>query len=221
MDAIKNPFRMSLQLFGEGEGTAPEGLPAQAEEAPAAEGEGQRAEPAEKRFTKAEVDAMIQSRLERYKRDENKRIAEARSEAEKLARMNESERAEHERRQAEQDLQTREAEIARRESEIARRELKAQAMETLTAKGLDKSLAELLDYASAETCDASIARMEKAFRAAVQAAVESRLSGSAVTLTRDGQSQAAPTEAEQIAARIGRTSAEANRAANDIISKYI
>lgn len=221
MDHMDTPFCLNLQLFGESDApTEGEVAPPSADNAPTEA--SQQPEPAERRFSQAEVDALIKSRLDRYKRDESKRIEEARSEAEKLARMSESERAEHERQQAEQNLQTREAEIARRESEIVRRELRAEAMETLAGKGLPKELGTILDYSSAETCANSLKTVEEAFRAAVQSAVESRLGGSAATIQRGTEKPPeAVSEAEKLALSIGKTNADANKAANDIIAKYI
>ena len=62
---------------------------------------------------------------------------------------------------------------------LTRRELKAEAVETLTEKGLPAKLAEVLDYTDADKCSASIEAVEAAFRAAVQQGVNERLKGSA------------------------------------------
>lgn len=175
---------------------------------------------AEKRFTQAEVDALIEQRLARWKRDESKRIEEARTEAEKLARMSESERTEAERQRAEQALRDRESEIARKEAEIARRELRAQAIETLAGKGLDKRLADMLDYSDADACRASIDQVEKTFRAAVQAGVEQRLKSSAAQLPKGNGAQEEKPLDVQIAERRGAALAEANRRAEEIIKHY-
>lgn len=82
-------IKMNLQLFAE----EPQTEPAQQEPAP------------ERKYTQAEVDATIASRLSRANKDVEKRIEaarqEARSEAEKLAKMNAEQRAEHERQEAE------------------------------------------------------------------------------------------------------------------------
>ena len=100
-------FKMNLQLFAD----EPQTEPAQQEPAP------------ERKYTQAEVDAAIASRLSRANKDVEKRIdaaiasrlsrankdlekrieaarQEARSEAEKLAKMNAEQRAEHERQEA-------------------------------------------------------------------------------------------------------------------------
>ena len=51
------------------------------------------------------------------------------------------------------------------------------AKNTLAGKNLPQELAEVLNYADAESCNKSIAAVEKAFQSAVQAAVEERLKG--------------------------------------------
>lgn len=92
------------------------------------------------------------------------------SEAEKLAKMTKEEKAEY--------LQKKkESELSEREAAITRKELMAEAKNTLTEKKLPVGLAEVLDYTDAEACNKSIAAVEKAFQAAVEAAVEDRLKG--------------------------------------------
>lgn len=68
-----------------------------------------------------------------------------------------------------------EMELARREKEITRRELRADAIEKLAEKGLPAALADVLVYSDAETCNQSMRSVEKAFRAAVENAVNDRL----------------------------------------------
>lgn len=88
-------IKMNLQLFAD----EPQTEPAQQEPVP-------ETEPApERKYTQAEVDAAIASRLSRANKDAEKRIEaarqEAHSEAEKLAQMNAEQRVEHERQEAE------------------------------------------------------------------------------------------------------------------------
>lgn len=92
------------------------------------------------------------------------------SEAEKLSKMTELEKQAYQ--------QKKEAEkIAQRERDITKRELTAEAKNTLTEKGLPLSLADILDYADAEKCNASLATVEEAFKKAVEAGVEEKLKG--------------------------------------------
>ena len=170
-------FKMNLQLFGENEPQNPQTY---------TQTEPQTEPQQERMFTQAEMDAAIANRLSRYKRDEDKRIEEAkqiaRSEAEKLAKMNAEQRAEHDRQEAERAAKAREEEITRREAELTRRELKATAMEDLAKRKLPGGILDILNYSDADACSASIATVEKAWRECVQQGVNERLAQSGVSL---------------------------------------
>lgn len=170
-------FKMNLQLFGEDEPQNPQ---------TDTQTEPQTEPQQERMFTQAEMDAAIANRLSRYKRDEDKRIEEAkqaaRSEAEKLAKMNAEQRAEHDRQEAERAAKAREEEITRREAELTRRELKATAMDELAKRKLPGGLLDILNYSDADACSASIATVEKAWRECVQQGVNERLAQSGVSL---------------------------------------
>ena len=92
------------------------------------------------------------------------------SEAEKLAKMSKEEKAQY-------MQQKHEKELADREADITRRELKTQARITLAEKEVPVSLAEVLVYSDAESCNKSIATVVDAFQEAVQKAVEEKLKG--------------------------------------------
>lgn len=92
------------------------------------------------------------------------------SEAEKLAKMTAAEKQQY-------LDQKRQKELDDREAAINKRELMATAKNTLADKKLPQVLAEILVYTDADACNESIARVEEAFNAAVEAAVESRLKG--------------------------------------------
>lgn len=144
----------------------------------------------EKTFTQAEVNRIINQRLARLQADAEARVKtareEGRSEAEKLAKMSEEQRLTHEREQAERAARERENALKTREAEITRRELRAEAIETLTGKGLPKDLHSILDYSSADACSQSIDVVEKAFRRAVQEGIDERLRKSGVRLPTAG-----------------------------------
>lgn len=122
----------------------------------------------------AEFDRRVNKALEtsraKMQADIETKINAARTEAEKLAKMNAEQKAQYEAEKRENELKTREA-------EITKRELSAAAKETLADKGLPLELATILNYESAETCQASIEAVEKSFREAVQKAVEDKLRG--------------------------------------------
>lgn len=94
------------------------------------------------------------------------------SEAEKLAKMTKEEKAQY-------MQQKKEKELTDREAAITRKELMAEAKNTLAGKSLPQELAEMLNYADADSCNKSITAVEKAFQSAVQKAVEERIRGKA------------------------------------------
>lgn len=179
-------FNMNLQLFAdEAQAEAAEGdVGASGGEAPEAGKDGERT------FTQAEVDRIINQRFAKLQKDAEARVAQAReegrSEAEKLAKMTEAQRIEHERERAEQAAKERESALTAREAEITRRELRAEAIDTLISKGLPKELEQLLDYTDADACSTSIDRMDRIFRVAVQAKVDERLSQNSPQVRRSG-----------------------------------
>ena len=73
--------------------------------------------------------------------------------------------------------QKHEKELAEREAGITRRELMAEAKNTLAEKKLPAGLAEVLNYTDADSCNKSIAAVEKAFQEAVEEGVQERLKG--------------------------------------------
>lgn len=105
-----------------------------------------------------------------WQKDYDAKIQEAKTEAEKLAKMNQEQKAKYE-----QDKRL--AELEKREKDITVRELKAQANLTLTEKGLPTELNEILNYEDADKCNASIEAVEKAFQTAVEKAVNDKLRG--------------------------------------------
>lgn len=92
------------------------------------------------------------------------------SEAEKLAKMTKEEKAQY-------LQQKKEKELINREAEITRKELMAEAKNTLVEKKLPAGLADVLNYADADSCSKSISDVEKAFQEAVETAVQDRLKG--------------------------------------------
>ena len=218
-EASNRPFwlpklPMNIQLFADGAdgnggaegGSNGGGEQSNGDDAQNAQGGSEQPKTYTEEELQAEVNRVVQQRLERQKRDEKKRIdaarAEGRSEAEKLAQMTAEQRAEHDRQEAERAAQERENALAAREAEINRRELRATAIDTLAKRGLPTSLEAVLVYKDADSCNASIDVLEKTFRAAVQQGVEERLKASGVNI-RSGNTPdyARMSDAEYYAAR--------------------
>ena len=123
-----------------------------------------------KTFTQDEVDNIIKGRLAKERKSWEKQLVDQQTEAEKLASMSEKEKKQYQEQKRAKDLETREA-------AITRRELIAQAKEQLADKGLPITLAEILNFTDAESCNKSIETVEKAFQSAVEKAVEDRIKG--------------------------------------------
>lgn len=196
------PYKLNLQMFADGGGEgASNGASIGGQNNNATGGEGQSTGGSEgekgkdsKTFTQDDVNRIIQDRLakerQKWEKEFQTKLDEAKTEAEKLAKMNAEQKAEYER-------QKREQELAKREAEITRRELRATALETLAEKGLPKQLADILDYTDAESTNKSIESVEKVFREAVEVAVNERLKGGAPKGSTGGGNSAIP-DAEKI-----------------------
>lgn len=124
----------------------------------------------EKRFTQSDVEKLLDSRLKRERETWEKKLTES----QKLSKMTAEQKKEY------QDKQHAE-ELTKRETDITRRELRMTAKEALIEKGLPVELSDALAYDSAENCSKSIEAVEKAFRAAVEKALEERIKKSAKT----------------------------------------
>lgn len=94
------------------------------------------------------------------------------TEAQKLAKMTADEKAEYEKKKQEEDYNTRLA-------ELTKKELRIEAHKTLTEKDLPIELLDALVYSDANSCNASITAVEKAFRIALEKGVNDRLRGKA------------------------------------------
>ncbi|MGN0182930.1 MAG: DUF4355 domain-containing protein [Candidatus Ornithomonoglobus sp.] len=122
--------------------------------------------PAGKTYSQADVDKLLN--------DQKKQYEGKMTEAEKLANMTAEERAKYEKQQ-------REDKLAEREKTVAKRELQQTARDTLRDKGLDASLADILDYTDADSVDKSIKTVEKVIKAAIEKGVDDKLKASGGT----------------------------------------
>ena len=173
----KNKFPMTLQLFAEGDG---DGAGGGNVSGAGASGEGTNNEPLSfdgflaQEGNQAEFDRRVQKAIDTAVSNAQQKwqalTDDKLSEAEKLAKMNKEEKAAY-------MQQKKEKELSDRESAVVRKELMAEAKNTLAEKKLPAGLAEVLNYTDAESCNKSIAAVEKAFQAAVEAAVQERLKG--------------------------------------------
>jgi flagellar biosynthesis GTPase FlhF len=123
-----------------------------------------------------EFDAAVSKAVEKALENNDKKwasrieqaTAEAKSEAEKMAKMNEEQKAEYERKQLEENF-------AKREAELTRRELRAQSATQLAQDGLPTDLVDVLDYSNADNCQASYLKIKDVFQKSVEKAVNQKL----------------------------------------------
>ena len=122
----------------------------------------------EKKYTDAEVDAIIDKKFAKWKSEQEAKE----NEAKKLAKMNADEKQKYQ-------LDQREQELANREQAIARKELTAEAKAMLSERGLPVELVAVVDLSNAETVTESVASIQKTWEDAVQKGVSDRMKGSA------------------------------------------
>lgn len=132
-------------------------------------------EPEVKTYTQEEVDALLQReadrRVSQALQKQEKKNAEKVREAEKLARMSEQEKFQYE-------LEQREKAILEKEKALTLAENKNEAGKILADKGLSLSLVDFVVAEDAETMNANISLLERAFKQSVKEEVEKRLSSS-------------------------------------------
>lgn len=191
---MKKKLIMNLQLFGlgqfsrpfldadGGDGNGGAGTGANDGGSDGETNEGQAQETGEKSFDdilkdkkyEAEFNKRLSKALEtekgKWETDYQAKVEEAKTEAEKLAKMTADQKAKY----AEEK---RIAELEKREKDITTRELRATAKETLAEKNLPKELIDILNYTDAEACNKSIEAVEKAFQTAVERAINEKIRG--------------------------------------------
>lgn len=124
---------------------------------------GAEPKPAGRTYSQEEVDKLLNEQKEKY---EGKM-----SEAEKLANMTAEEKAAYEAKQKEDKL-------AEREKAVALKELQQTAAEALRERGLDSSIAKILNYTDADSVDKSIKTVEKVIKAAIEKGIDEKLKAS-------------------------------------------
>jgi len=134
------------------------------------------AEYVEKKYTDADVDAIIDKKFAKWKADQEKAVADAVAkveEAHKLAQMNATEKAEHERKAMEEEL-------ASLKAEKTRNNMMSEARAMLKADGLNLAddIISVLVTDNAETTKNAIKAFSAAFQTAVNEAVKTQLAGS-------------------------------------------
>lgn len=191
-----------VQAAPDGQNAAQNGAEgAQAQEEGKANENGQNAaQSGERTFTQADVNAILARERAKAERAQQKAVNEAVTEAQRLARMTEDEREEHER-------QAREKDYERRMAELNRRELEVQVRQTLREKGVPEHYAPFVDMRGAEEANASIEALGKLIRSDMEAAKAQKaqeLIGSSAGTPRTGNAGAPMTLKDAIAAPYNR-----------------
>ena len=133
---------------------------------PEPEAETKPEKPAEKTFTQAELNKIIAERQKRWE----KKAADEKAEAERVAAMTADEKSKHEREKQEKAL-------ADREAALTKRERTALAKEYLAEKNVPAALVGAVDISDPDGIEASAAAVAKAFTDAVSAEVAKKLAG--------------------------------------------
>lgn len=120
----------------------------------------------EKKYTDADVDAIIDKKFAKWKAEQEK----AESEAKKLSKMNAEDKQKYQ-------LDKREQDLADREAEITRRELTAEAKTILSERGLPIELVDVVNLTDADSVRDSIDAIQKTWEAAVLKGVADKTKG--------------------------------------------
>lgn len=144
-------------------------------------------EPTEKEtYTKEEVAELLQRETDRRVTSALKKQAEKQAakvkEAEKLANMSAEEQYRYQ-------LEQRERALEEKERQFTLSENRSAAKDVLAAKGLDLSLVDFVVAEDAETMNANIQLLEKAFKKSVKAEVEKRLAAKSPIVTNNNENR--------------------------------
>lgn len=128
------------------------------------------AEGTEKTFTQTELNKIIADRLKSEQKRWEKKAADEKAEAERVAAMTADEKSKHEREKQEKAL-------ADREAALTKRERTALAKEFLAEKNVPAALVGAVDISDPDGIETSAAAVAKAFSEAVSAEVAKKLAG--------------------------------------------
>ena len=128
------------------------------------------AEGTEKTFTQTELNKIIADRLKSEQKRWEKKAADEKAEAERVAAMTAEEKSRHEREKQEKAL-------ADREAALTKRERTALAKEYLAEKNVPAALVGAVDISDPDGIEASAAAVAKAFAESVSAEVSKKLAG--------------------------------------------
>ncbi len=132
----------------------------------------------EKTFTQAELDAIIEKRLAKERAKFEERLTAKVSEAEKLAKLSEEERAKAEIDIAKGELTAMRAEFDKMRAEFDREQLLSQVTKELADRKLPIGMAQSLLGVDAEATKANIDKFESDWKSSLEDAVKAEIKGS-------------------------------------------
>ena len=166
---IKDDFRLDLQRFADEPvdiEPTPESDPVDGDPAPAGDpADSDPAEPKpaqEKKYTDAEVDAILNRKFAKWQKAQDKAVADARAEAEKVAKMNSEQKRQYEAEKKDQLIKDQQAEIDRLKQDALRSELSKSAARIMKDDYQIIATQDMLDFAvgtDAESTTANIAKL--------------------------------------------------------------
>ena len=132
-------------------------------------------EPGEKMFTQAELDEIIGKRLAKERAKFDEQLKNKVSEAERLAKLNEDERAKEEIRIAQENLNNMTAEFNKMKAEFEQQQMLAQVTKELNDRGLPIGMANNLLGKDAEATKSNIDAFETTWKASLEAAIKNEI----------------------------------------------
>lgn len=132
-------------------------------------------EPGEKMFTQAELDEIIGKRLAKERAKFDEQLKNKVSEAERLAKLNEDERAKEEIRIAQENLNNMTAEFNKMKADFERQQMLAQVTKELNDRKLPIGMAENLMGKDAEATKANIDAFEETWKTSLADAIKSEI----------------------------------------------
>lgn len=138
-------------------------------------GAAEPTEPTEKTFTQAELDEIISKRLGKERAKFEEQLKTKVSEAERLAKLNEDERAKEEIRIAQEELNNTKAEFEKMRAEFDKQQMLAQVTRELDSKALPINMAEQLLGVDAETTKSNIDKFETQWKASLEQAIKQKI----------------------------------------------
>ncbi len=133
----------------------------------------------EKMFTQAELDEIIGKRLAKEKAKHEQEMASRVSEAERLAKLSEDERAKEEIRIAKEELEAMRAEFNTMKADFDKQQMLAQVTKELSDRNLPIGMASNLLGKDAESTKANIDAFEETWKASLENAIKNEIKNNA------------------------------------------